>query len=411
MKNIRKAKRTRSFWLIFLCWLIYSCSYIGKLSYSANIRPIEEAFGISYADAGTVSTFFFLAYGTGQVINGFLCKKYNVKYTIFVCLLVSAGANMIIPFVTDFSIVKYVWLINGISMSFLWTLIIRLLSESLPKKDIPKAIVAMGTTVATGTFLVYGMSSLFVGIADFRPTFYVAAAIMLFSSLLWLAFFNRLTSAENTQRDDNVTDDTYTQKSSEGIPSGVGLLIATLAFFAVANNFIKDGLTSWTPSILSEIYSTPSWLSILLTLLLPTLAICGAAVAVAVFKRTRSFIGTSTLLFTGATLLFTAVILLILNAAALPLTVLIFGAVSCLMAGVNNVITSMVPLHLKDRVSSGKLAGILNGFCYLGSTLSSYTLGAVADSFGWISVMYVLLALSVAVIASGAAYLIFERKK
>ena len=31
---------------------------------------------------------------------------------------------------------KYLWLLNGASMSFLWTLLIRLLSETLSEKDI-----------------------------------------------------------------------------------------------------------------------------------------------------------------------------------------------------------------------------------------------------------------------------------
>lgn len=69
----------------------------------------------------------------------------------------------------------------------------------------------------------------------------------------------------------------------------------------------------------------------------------------------------------------------------------------------------MVPLHLKDKINSGKLAGMLNGFCYLGSTLSSYTLGAIADGYGWIYVFYVLLAVSVAVIIMGFTYVLTEK--
>ena len=71
-----------------LCWLVYACSYIGKLSYNANISQIGPDFGVSYAECGMVSTFFFFAYGIGQVVNGFLCKRYNVKYVIFGSLAV-----------------------------------------------------------------------------------------------------------------------------------------------------------------------------------------------------------------------------------------------------------------------------------------------------------------------------------
>ena len=71
----------------------------------------------------------------------------------------------------------------------------------------------------------------------------------------------------------------------------------------------------------------------------------------------------------------------------------------------------MVPLNLKDKVNSGRLAGVLNGFCYLGSTLSTYTLGAVSEtSVGWLGVFYLLLGISVFVTAIGTVYLIAKRK-
>ena len=406
---MRRAQKTKSFYLILLCWLVYTCSYIGKLSYNANINPRGEYYSVSYAEAGMVSTFFFFAYGIGQVVNGFLCKKYNPKYVIFACLTVSGLVNMALPFIEDFSLVKFIWLINGASMSFLWTLLIRLLSETLPDRDIPTAVLAMGTTVATGTFLVYGMSSLFVGIASFKITFYIASGILISVSAIWLIFYNRLTGIdkETAQKEALAIGDS--QSDAKRIAS-LKLFIIAIAFFAVANNFVKDGLTAWTPDILAKTYNTPSWLSILLTLLLPALGIFGVAVAMRIQRTTGNFVGTCTLLFLASSVLIGGVILL-LGLPLLPVTVGCFALVSCLMSSVNNVITSMVPLNLKKQMNSGKMAGILNGFCYLGSTVSSYTLGLVADHFDWIGVFYLLLAVSVFVIAVGVLYLVYEKKK
>jgi len=152
MIEYRKRTWTKSSWLIALCWLAYTCSYIGKLSYSANINQIEKVYGISHSEAGLVSTFFFFAYGAGQIVNGLLCKKYNVRYVVFGSLFIGGLANLVVAFAPTFSIVKYVWLVNGAAMSVLWSSMIRLLSESLDKKGVASAILAMGTTVATGTF-------------------------------------------------------------------------------------------------------------------------------------------------------------------------------------------------------------------------------------------------------------------
>ena len=63
---------------IALCWIVYTCSYLGKLGYNANITQIEHAYSLSHSTAGMVSTFFFFAYGIGQIINGIFCIFYGV---------------------------------------------------------------------------------------------------------------------------------------------------------------------------------------------------------------------------------------------------------------------------------------------------------------------------------------------
>lgn len=357
-----------------------------------------------------MSTFFFFAYGAGQIVNGFCCKKYNIRYVIFISLLVASAMNLCIPLAPTFSMLKYVWLINGVAMSFLWTSLIRLLSETLAKQDVNKAIVAMGTTVATGTFIVYGISSIFAALNAFRVTFYIAASIMIAVSLLWFFAYKPLVQPLSQEREQEENNTAATQTQATATYGSIGILIAVLAFFAVANNFIKDGLTAWTPDILSSLYQTPGWLSILLTLLLPVMAIFGTVVAMRVYKRINHFVGTCAVLYFAAALLI-GLVILFLSTTLLPLTIACFALVSCLMAGVNNVITSLVPLKLKTKMNAGKLAGILNGFCYLGSTLSAYGLGVIADAFSWNAVFYTLFGVCIAVLLIGSTYLLVQKCK
>lgn len=403
-----KKVKNKAIYLIALCWLVYTCSYIGKLSYTANIHQMGIRYGVDYSQTGMVSTFFFFTYGAGQVINGLFCKKYNIKYFVFCSLLIGAITNFLIINVPDFSMMKYLWLVNGFAMSFLWVLIIRCLAENLNKEELSKATVIMGTTVATGTFIVYGLSALFVAFLSFEWTFYVASMILIVVAFIWLFGYNAVTqpsTCENAPESIKQGEkQTYIDKGAPLLP-----LFFVLAFFAISDNFIKDGLTSWTPDILSSLYHTPGWLSILLTLLLPILAINGTIVATKIQKTTKDFVATCTFLFTVSTLLI-GLVILFLSTSNLVVTLVCFGMVSCLMAGVNNVITSMVPLYMKERVNSGKVAGILNGFCYLGSTISSYGLGLIATSWGWISVFYVIIAVSLVMAIVGLFYTIFKNK-
>ncbi len=409
-----KTKRlSKSALLLTLCWLVYSCSYIGKLSYNANINQIIEAFGVNNEQAGLVSSCFFFAYGIGQVVNGILCKKYNIKYVIFISLIVASGMNVLAVTVSDLNLIKYIWLINGVAMSFLWTSLIRLLSETVEKSMMPTVVLVMGTTVATGTFIVYGISSMFVALFSYQLTFYVAAGLMSAVALLWLLSYNPLVNPLRKERESEesaVEEAVIKSGSHEGAKIGYVSLLAALALFAVANNFVKDGLSAWTPKILNSLYDTPDWLSILLTLLLPMLAILGAFVAMRIYKMTKRYVLSCAILF-GISAVLTGIVIVFLSTPLLPVTVACFGVVSLLMAGVNNIITSMAPLTLGANVNPGRLAGILNGFCYLGSTISTWCLGAVSDAFDWMAVFYLLLAITCAMALIGGVYTVIEKSK
>lgn len=403
MKNKKKLENQ----LILLCWLAYTCSYIGRLSYNSNINQIGNEFNLTYGQTGLVTTFFFFAYGIGQVVNGFLCKKYNTKIVIFLSLISSSILNFLLVISKNVELFKYIWLLNGVSMSFLWTSLIKLLSETISKEKIGKAIVTMGTTVAIGTFLVYSLSALFVATLNYKFTFYAASIILLIVSVIWIFNYNRLVIP--LKEEVRIKEETNSTINKDKI-SSLGMLVVVLAIFAVANNLIKDGLTVWTPDILDSLYDTPSWLSILLTLCLPILAVFGTALAVNLHKKIKDFISLSTLLYASSIILL-VIVMIFIKMDAVVVTIICFALTSCLMAGVNNIITSMVPLEMKDKINSGKLAGILNGFCYLGSTLSAYGLGKIADLFGWGSVFITLLVVLITITIIGIVFIFFKKKK
>ena len=395
--------------LILLCWLVYTCSYMGKVNYSANINPIMDFYKIDHSTAGLVSTFFFFSYGVGQVVNGLFCKKYNLKWIVFISLILSGTINLIVGISNDFTLIKYLWMINGFSMSILWPSLIRLLSETLTKKDMAKASIIMGTTVASGTFLVYALSALFVKI-NFKISFYLPAGMFLIVALIWLfAFSTTVNKAkEEEEREEGIA--LTKDKQEDFNPSLLMLSIVMLCIYGIAVNLIKDGLTTWVPSILKEQYKLDGSLSIILTLALPIVAIFANAFAVSIHKKIPDFVLQCALMFLISGCILGGVIAGIkLNQFVITL----FGsAVVCfLVSSCNSLITSIFPLFMKGKVNSGKIAGIINGFCYLGSMISSYGLGIIADNFGWIMAFWLLLFVSVGVFISAGVYFFIKKLK
>lgn len=403
MKERKKEVRGSAL-LIALCWLVYTCSYLGKLGYNANITQIESVHGVSHASAGMVSTFFFFAYGVGQIVNGIFCKKYNLRYVVFGSLLLSGLMNLLVGIVDNFSLLKYFWLINGGALSVLWPSLIRLLSEMIEKEEMPRAVIVMGTTVATGTFFVYGLSALFVKFSSYTVMFLVAGILLPAIAILWVFAYSRLAKPKKAEREAALL-----QEKKSGL-SGLWLPVCVLAGFAVVDNLTKDGLTTWVPMILKETYGLPDYISIMLTLLLPILAIFGTSVAVTMRKKIKDFVALSALLF-ALSAFFIGGVILCLPTGIFAVTLGSFGIVSCLMSGVNNVVTSMAPLYWKDRVNSGMLAGVLNGCCYVGSTISSYGLGLIADAWGWNGVFWLLFFLCGGAAIVGCVYAAVKKLK
>lgn len=396
-----KVETKRSMLLIWLCWLVYACSYLGKVNYSANITQIEKFYQVTHAQAGMASTMFFFAYGIGQIFNGFFCKKYNIKWVVFGSLAVCGVCNLLVSVIPSFTLIQYLWLINGAALSVLWPTLIRLLSETLPKEDMARASVVMGTTVATGTLVIYGLSSLFAAFSVFKLSFFVPAVLIPASGVVWLCFFDKFTNAEKTVAE--ASRPINTMQKSEKMSSEVLTYIVFFAVAAVATNLIKDGLTTWVPSILKEQYALPDYLSILLTLALPLVAVFGNFFAVTLHKKIRDFILLDAALFLGAGGLTVAVFSL-LKTDAFVVTLLVFAVINVFVSSSNSVITSIFPLFMKEKLNSGLIAGILNGFCYLGSTISSYGLGAIADKWGWTAVFYVFLGASALIVLAATCY-------
>ncbi len=387
--------------IIFICWLAYTAAYVGRLNFNASIVAIISDLGVTKAEAGLVSSFFFFAYGAGQLINGILSKRYNAKVMIFLSLLFSSVFNLLMPLSGDISAMKYIWLGNGIVQSVLWSTLIKTLSDYLSDKKLPKAILAMSTTVAVGTFLAYGISSVSVKNGRWETVFYVASVVVFISAFIWLFLYGPSKKAIV------ISVENKNEKIKMGKMVMLSLILA--AFAGIANGFIKDGMTTWVPSVLYEEFGVSQSFSILLTLFLPLVSMLGAAIAKKVHEKISSHAAMN-LIFYFISAALCAGILVSLKTKSIIAIMLCFVGVACGMSMINNVITSMFALDNRRVLNAGFAAGLLNTFCYVGSTITSYTLGAVSQSFGWNAVFIIMLCVCIAAGTICCAGYISEKK-
>lgn len=395
--SLQKNKDTR---IIFICWLAYTAAYVGRLNFSASIVTVISELGVTKAEAGLVSSFFFFAYGAGQLINGILSKYYNPKIMIFLSLSVSAVLNMLMPLSGDISVMRFIWLGNGIAQSILWSTLIKTLSDFVSEKKLPKAILAMSTTVAVGTFFAYGLSALCVKFGNWESVFYLASVVLIISAIVWITLYGKEKPIPKLEKTDG-----------EKVKTKGAILLALIlaAISGIANGFIKDGINTWAPSVLYEEFDVSQSFSIMLTLLLPLVSTMGAAIAKKVHEKIASHAAMNMIFFAISALLCGG-ILLSLKAHNIVTIMACFIGVACGMAMINNVITSMFALDNRTVLNAGFAAGLLNTFCYIGSTVTSYSLGAVSQAKGWNAVFIIMLTVCVVAAVIGLAGVAAERK-
>ncbi len=408
-------KRKQQILIVIAC-LVYSFAYTGRYSYNANIAPIMAFYNVTRAEAGLTGTFFFFAYGAGQLIHAIFCRFYPRKYIIPGVLGVSAILSIAVFCGVPFGAIKYLWLLNGICQSVLWPTLVLVLSDTMDSVMMKRAVFAMSLTVVIGTVISYGGSAIFNLFDFFRGAFLLGAVLMVAIGIAWLIGYDVLTlenaglaEAHAASSEATTAGGGSRKRAANGALIG---LFAVCGLFMAVDNFVKDGLNTWTPVILKERFGVGDSLSIVLTVALPFCGVFGAMLALRMNRKIKDFRALS-----GSLLLLLSVcicgILLSMKLESMVLTVAFLGVVSCFAHGINSIMTSIMPFAMRDKVNPGFLAGLMNSAGYVGSTASAYGLGVIADRTDWNTVMYILLFASVGVtlLAWGTVLLGHLRKR
>lgn len=374
--------------LIWVCFVCYISVYVAKLNYNALMVEIIDSLQVTNAAAGLVGTFFFAAYGISQFVHAAFIKRYNLRYVVACAMLCCACCNVLMAVVGSITVMKYVWFVNGVACSFLWCGMFGEMCKYLNSENARRSIIIMGLTTSLGTTANYVLCALVSAFSHWKLSFYIASGVMIAAAILWFGFISDI-EANYERLEEMKSEDNGAEKHT----ATKGILFCLGAFFigAALVQFIRDGLTSWVPKILHDLYEMPKTLSIFLTLGLPLVGAISNIVVVMMEKKIKD-ITLLYLIFTGGITVSLGILMNIYGANFVVLTMFLFVLTAFMGAGVGALITSHVPVYYKKYFNAGALAGFSNGSSYIGSMFSTYTLGLVADNGGWDAVFKTLLA-------------------
>ncbi|NLX92441.1 MAG: MFS transporter [Clostridiales bacterium] len=386
-KNEIEKSVSRLFWL---CWLAYSMSYIGRLNFSACMAAMLADGGLTKAYLGSVGTGFLACYGAGQLVNGILGDKISPKFMVGIGLFGAGFANIWMGLNTIPALMFFIWCANGYFHSMLWSPIVRVLSEWLPKAKQSKAGANISTTIPVGTILSYSLSSILLTFTGWRFVFIVDGILLVAASLVWIFGISTLKEYIATREGIKIQGDAHVADNAPLRPIkarsmpvliiGTGLIFAVIAI--LFNGILKDGVTLWVPTYITEFFGVTPQFSAALAIIMPVVSLGGAYTAVWLNKKYyNNELTTAGVLFGVSALAF--VCLFLFGRYNIILAVSLIAVSLSGMLGVNSMLLTFIPFHFSKLGKAASITGFLNACSYFASALSSVTIGVIAEKSGW----------------------------
>lgn len=388
MHKYKKITDVRMTTLLFvLCWIAYFTSYLGRLNYSSAMTVMIKETVLSKSQAGFISMTYFFAYGIGQLLNGFLGDKVNPRKMIFLGLSISGAANLIMGCFADFGIMAAVWCINGYAQAMIWPPIIRIFAEMLEEKTKLRFCINIISTQALGTLASYLLSAAVIYLNGWNGVFFAAAALLIAAALLWDIKFRKIEKFSIEFGIEDGTKDGIKSSSRKvnqvpflSILTGSGILVILIP--VIVHGVLKDGVTSWVPTYISETFFTSPALSILVTTVLPVINLTGAYAAQYLYRKwKKQETKTAACFFLAATV--SLLCLWLFGSKSLLLTVILLSVITASMMAVNTIFVNLLPLRFERAGRVSTVSGFLNSMAYLGCAISTFTIGIMVQNNGW----------------------------
>ena len=383
MTKLEKRKDVRALTLLFT--ITYIVSYVTRINYGAIISAMENETGISRSLLSMSLTGSFITYGIGQVISGICGDKFSPKRLVFGGLVITVLMNCLIPLCGNPYVMAAVWCVNGFAQSFMWPPLVKIMSTVLSEDDYKTVSSKVSWGGSLGTIAVYFASPILISSFGWKSVFIFSALCGVVMIFIWNKF------ALDVKPVDSKKACSGTSVKLSTFFDGV---IISIMIVIVLQGMLRDGVTTWMPSYISETYNLSSVVSILTGVVLPIFGIlCIQFASKLYIKRFTNPMMCAGVFFTGG--MFAALFLMFVTGRSVALSVLLSALLTGCMHGVNLIIICMVPPFYKSQGIVSTVSGILNSCTYVGSALSTYVIAVLSEKFGWSFTLFIWLVIAV----------------
>ena len=361
-------------YLTIILSLVYFTSYVTRLNLSAIVQEVINSTGYSKTSFSFILVALSITYGVGQVVNGIIGDKVKPQLVILIGLTFATITNFIFPFFSfSITILTILWAINGFAQAMMWPPLVRIMVNTFDEETYNKVVIKVINSAYVGTILIYLVSPLIISILNWKFVFFFSSICGVLALIIWSITYNKINITSKEEKEIN---------KSFSFPKEALFPIAFIIVAIILQGMLREGITTWTPSYLVEIFNYSEETSIFFTVALAILSIVATLIVGYIYRK---FINNEVMLAAfvfslGVILLFVLYFTYDLNSIlSISLIAIIMGCIH----GVNLCLISFVPKRFKKYGNISTISGVINSFTYVGAALSTYGIALLIENTGW----------------------------
>lgn len=362
-----------------LCSVVYFSSYVSRINLGAVFVAVAESGYSSERSVALALTLCSVTYGAGQLISGYLGDKFKPHNLIFIGFLLTAAMNFSVGTVGGDALVA-LWAINGFAQSLMWPPLVKIMSSSLTEDDYKKAVVKVSWGSSFGTIAVYLLAPVVVRFFEVRYVFIISSVLAVIMAIVVKSLMDKGNSVADNKTVENASDSVVEDKKRFSASSFALLILVMLAI--LCQGALRDGVTNWTPTYISEIFKLDSSLSILTGVILPIFSVLSFSFVSFVNRKLikNELLCAGVVFGIGAV---SGVLLLFVGNVHFIVSLLLLALLVGSMHGVNLILVCMTPAYFGRYGKVSFVSGLINSSTYVGAAISTYGIALFTESFGW----------------------------
>ena len=373
-------KNKQAIRLTFLCTAVYFVSYLSRINLAAVMVDLVHSGFTARQTAALALTLCSIAYGTGQILSGWLGDRFKPQNIILIGFVLTAAMNLSVSMLESARLLPVLWAINGLAQACMWPPLVAIMAVHLDQQAYSRACVWVNWGSAFATIAIYLGSPLLIRWGSFQTVFAFSGIAAITMAVLWKVLFSLWFEGEATSQ--AVIGTPEETPKAEPFTRSALVLMGLVMIAIVLQGALRDGVTNWMPTFVCESFGLDSSSAIMTGVLLPIFQILCSQAGAWLFRKFNSHEAiTSGVIFAVGTV--AAVLLALVMAHSIALSALFMAALAGCMHGVNFVLIGMVPRQFRRFGRVGLVSGVLNSCTYLGSALSTYGIALLSLSMGW----------------------------